>query len=503
MLKRVSTILSIALFSTIYLQAQVGIGTTTPVSTLDVRGSISGAYKAFSSATTAAIADNQLVFTGVSAATLTLPDATTCTGRVYWVKNTSTNASVLTIATTASQKIDGLSTWTLPQTNKAVSLFSNGANWLLTTESLPGNGIDWIPGGNNVVSVQNLGTTSNFDLPVITNNVERLRVTAGGNIGVGTSTFNGTNPEKFVVDAGTTSSVNAIVGKGNINNYLQLNIQNNSNGVSASSDVVATADNGSETTNYIDMGINGSGNTSTVFGNADDAYLYNVGQNLLMGTATAGKSLVFMTGGNSQSTNERMRIDGSGNVGIGTTSPAQKFHVSGGNIRITNGGINADIMVGTTFGGITNATGMVYYEIAGAETHMFGGQIIPDGDNTWTCGSSARRWSAVYAANGTIQTSDFRLKKNIHDLPYGLAEVLKMNPVGYNWKDNTGGNKVGLIAQEVRKIIPEVVVGDETKENLGMNYAELVPVLVNAIKDLNKELDNLKKELNEFKKAKQ
>ena len=216
-----------------------------------------------------------------------------------------------------------------------------------------------------------------------------------------------------------------------------------------------------------------------------------------------------MTGGTSQSTNERMRIDGSGNVGIGTTSPAQKFHVSGGNVRITNNSINADIMVGTTFGGITNAAGMVYYEIAGAEYHMFGGTIMPDGDNSWTCGTSARRWQTVYATNGTIQTSDIRLKKNIHALSYGLKEVLMLNPVGYNWKDNTGGNKIGLIAQEVRKIVPEVVTGDESKEHLGMNYAELVPVLVNAIKEQEQHLktqqdqiDSLKKEIDLLKAKK-
>jgi len=174
-----------------------------------------------------------------------------------------------------------------------------------------------------------------------------MALTNAGNLGVGTTTFNATNPEKLVVDAGVTSSVNAIVGKGNINNYLQLNIQNSSTGTAASSDVVATADNGSETTNYIDMGINGSGNTSTVFGNADDAYLYNVGQNLLLGTSTAGKSLVFMTGGSTQSTNERMRIDGTGNVGIGTTSATSLLDVNGSvSAAITT--TNANITLGST-----------------------------------------------------------------------------------------------------------------------------------------------------------
>ena len=96
------------------------------------------------------------------------------------------------------------------------------------------------------------------------------------------------------------ASVNAIVGRGSINSYLQLNIQNQSAGTSASSDVVATANNGDETTNYVDMGINGGNYAGGVMGAANDSYLYNVGQNFLIGTGTAAKSLVFMTGGTSQ-----------------------------------------------------------------------------------------------------------------------------------------------------------------------------------------------------------
>ena len=161
---------------------------------------------------------------------------------------------------------------------------------------------------------------------------ERMRIDGSGNVGIGTTSFNATYPEKLIVDAGVTGNTNyqnVIVGKGNTNSYAQLNIQNTNAGIGASSDVVATANNGDETTNFIDMGVNSSANTAGVFGGANDAYLYNLGQNLLIGTGTAAKVLAFLTGGTTQSTNERMRIDGSGNVGIGTNAPGSKLDVKG------------------------------------------------------------------------------------------------------------------------------------------------------------------------------
>jgi hypothetical protein len=101
---------------------------------------------------------------------------------------------------------------------------------------------------------------------------------------------------------------------GTVDTSLQANIQNKSTGLNASSDWVATANNGTDSTYYIDMGINGSGYTGGVFGAANDAYLYNMGQNLYIGTGTAAKSLSFLTGGTSVATNTRLTIDGTGNI---------------------------------------------------------------------------------------------------------------------------------------------------------------------------------------------
>src|SRR5258706_6850580 len=90
----------------VYTQAQVGIGTTSPNSTLDVRGSFSAPVTIFSANTTAGASDNFLVFTGSSATTLTLPTAVSIGGRIYLVKKAS--SATLTIATTSSLTISSL-----------------------------------------------------------------------------------------------------------------------------------------------------------------------------------------------------------------------------------------------------------------------------------------------------------------------------------------------------------------------------------------------------------
>src|ERR1019366_10783034 len=92
-----------------------------------------------------------------------------------------------------------------------------------------------------------------------------------------------------------------------------------------------------------DLGINSSVNTSGAMGNANDAYLYTTGNNFLMGTGTASKALVFMTGGTIQSTNERMRIDGSGNVGIGVNNPSYKLHVAAASNPLYLGGVQTGL----------------------------------------------------------------------------------------------------------------------------------------------------------------
>ena len=92
-----------------------------------------------------------------------------------------------------------------------------------------------------------------------------------------------------------------------------------------------------------------------------------------------------------------------------------------------------------------------------------------------------------------LQSSDSRLKKNISTIDNGLKKINAMRGVNYQLlRDNT--NHVGLIAQEVEKVVPEVV----TENSDGMkavNYGAMVSVLIEAVKELSQEVESLKAKL--------
>lgn len=126
-------------------------------------------------------------------------------------------------------------------------------------------------------------------------------------------------------------------------------------------------------------------------------------------------------------------------------------------------------------------------------------------------GNSDFRWRAVYATDGIFTTSDMRFKTNITPVKYGLNEILKLDTFSYDWKTDEKSiktkKKIGFSAQQLLELIPEVVqeesiLKDEKgqihikkDDKLSVNYSELIPVLVNAIKELKAEVDTLKNEL--------
>jgi len=97
-------------------------------------------------------------------------------------------------------------------------------------------------------------------------------------------------------------------------------------------------------------------------------------------------------------------------------------------------------------------------------------------------------------------------------LNYGLSELLQLRPVSFEWnKDDGSGTKIGLIAQELQQVLPEVVrdwdwvedeQGNRTKqpaEILGVYYSDLIPVLIKSIQEQQETIQQQKVELDQLK----
>ena len=238
---------------------------------------------------------------------------------------------------------------------------------------------------------------------------------------------------------------------------------------------------------------------------------------------------------------EKMRIDSSGNVGVGTTSPVAKLAVVGGTsnasslatayslaafnitpksssgyslqfgsgpgdvpyIQMSAGGAAAGDMTLQPYGGnllvggttvrdnakITNEfssqVGSSFYCVTNTNAVDF---LIFRANAGTLCGAISRvgtTGAVVYTA-----TSDYRLKENIAPISGALAKVSTLNPVTFTWKDG-GGNADGFIAHEFAEVCPNGVIGekDGVDENGDPKYQAMdssvaIPFLAAAIKEL-------------------
>ena len=104
----------------------------------------------------------------------------------------------------------------------------------------------------------------------------------------------------------------------------------------------------------------------------------------------------------------------------------------------------------------------------------------------------------VLVSGDLNSTSDERLKKNIKPIDNALGDICQLEGVTFDWKD-TGTQGQGFIAQQVEPIIPDVVNTDEDTGMKSINYVGLIGHLVEAIKEQQTQIDDLKAEIQSIK----
>ena len=204
----------------------------------------------------------------------------------------------------------------------------------------------------------------------------------------------------------------------------------------------------------------------------------------------------------------RMMISTSGNVGINTTSPLYRLDVTGSARVNSTSNLVMFIKTSSSFGaGISfedsttggndvvhaGAIGGAFYITTGYSEQM---RITSSGNvgiGTNGPGYKLDVSGTIRATGDVIAYSDARVKENIETISNALHKVRAMRGVNYN---KIGDNKrsIGVIAQEVLKVLPEVIHQDETGM-YSVAYGNIVGVLIEAVKELTKKVEELEAKL--------
>ena len=306
-------------------------------------------------------------------------------------------------------------------------------------------------GSNGQVNLLNYKAST---LALWTNNSQRMTILSGGNVGIGT-----TSPQaKLHVANGTLRTWSPTTGTSaifestvNNRNFLTL-----------------TATNEAE----------------LWFGNASTQTLGRIRYEM------ANNNMEFWT-----NATQKMVINSSGNVGIGTTSPNSKLHVAG-TVSLSTPLANFDGNVGSGVYGavsvrvdnINYGTAMKFYRSLSADNNAIGFQNGASTVGSISIGASSTSYNT---------TSDYRLKENLTAITDGIDRLKQLKPRRFNFIGNADVVD-GFIAHEAKEVIPESVTGekDEVLPNgdpvyQGIDQAKIVPLLTAALQEAVTKIEQL------------
>jgi hypothetical protein len=292
---------------------------------------------------------------------------------------------------------------------------------------------------------------------------ESMRIDSSGNAGIGT----------------TSPATKLHVNQGNVSadTYVQRISWGDTSGTNKGL-LGFYSNNGSDTRGFI---------------GADNNGVLYLGEN-------GGGGIRFLTGGPSGT--ERMRIDSSGNVGIGQTSPGGKLEVN----QTDNSGVcivarysGTGGLIGENYATNGSYTGPGLRVRAARNTSNGSYQVISYYNDSGAYRLFVQDSGNVQNTNNSYGgLSDAKLKENIVDATPKLNDLMNVKVRHYNLKSDQTHKQIGVVAQELEEVFPSLVEEfsdkDEDGNELGtvtktVKYSVFVPMLIKAIQELNAKVD--------------
>jgi hypothetical protein len=320
---------------------------------------------------------------------------------------------------------------------------------------------------------------------------QAMTLDSSGNVGIGTSSPNSAAVDKALTISGTANSILelnygstragylysnssvTVLSAVGANSLLRFNTEDTEKMVITNTGNVGI---GTSSPAY-KLSVNGRFSYSTGIGEGADLTLSSNGTAIRHAVSATWTSQEFYTGGS-----ERMRIDSSGNLCVGTTAPGTNQsnifkRTTSAVWPLTLDGNNRGLLVVQSA-----SSGIAAYFTTSTST--VAGEISVSGSST-----------------SYVTSSDYRLKENIVPMIGALDKVSQLKPVTYNWKTD-GSNGEGFIAHELAEVCPLAVCGEKDAVDeegsikpQGIDTSFLVATLTAAIQELNAKVTALEKQL--------